>query len=212
MDGDVARLPEIVEAAEEFGAMVAVDDAHGEGVLGRGGRGIVDHFGLHGRVDIEIGTMSKAFGVVGGIVAGSATLIDFLRQKARPNLFSSAMTVPDVAANLAAVEIMEESDERVTRLWENGRYLKAEMQRYGFDVGKSETPITPVIVGEAQTAKDLSAALFERGVFATAIVFPTVPRGTARIRVMVSAAHSREDLDEGVAQFVAVGRELGIVG
>ena len=192
--------------------MVAVDDAHGEGVLGRGGRGIVDHFGLHGRVDIEIGTMSKAFGVVGGIVAGSATLIDFLRQKARPNLFSSAMTVPDVAANLAAVEIMEESDERVTRLWENGRYLKAEMQRYGFDVGKSETPITPVIVGEAQTAKDLSAALFERGVFATAIVFPTVPRGTARIRVMVSAAHSREDLDEGIAQFVAVGRELGIVG
>lgn len=192
--------------------MVAVDDAHGEGVLGRGGRGIVDHFGLHGRVDIEIGTMSKAFGVVGGIVAGSATLIDFLRQKARPNLFSSAMTVPDVAANLAAVEIMEESDERVTRLWENGRYLKAEMKRYGFDVGKSETPITPVIVGEAQTAKDLSAALFERGVFATAIVFPTVPRGTARIRVMVSAAHSREDLDEGVAQFVAVGRELGIVG
>ena len=212
MDGDIARLPEIVEAAEEFGAMVAVDDAHGEGVLGRGGRGIVDHFGLHGRVDIEIGTMSKAFGVVGGIVAGSATLIDFLRQKARPNLFSSAMTVPDVAANLAAVEIMEESDERVTRLWENGRYLKAEMKKHGFDIGASETPITPVIVGEAQTAKDLSAALFERGVFATAIVFPTVPRGTARIRVMVSAAHSREDLDEGVAQFVAVGRELGIVG
>ena len=212
MDGDIAKLPEIVEAAEAFGAMVAVDDAHGEGVLGRGGRGIVDHFGLHGRVDIEIGTMSKAFGVVGGIVAGSATLIDFLRQKARPNLFSSAMTVPDVAANLAAVEIMEESDERVKRLWENGRYLKAEMKKHGFDIGASETPITPVIVGEAQTAKDFSSALFERGVFATAIVFPTVPKGTARIRVMVSAAHSREDLDEGVAHFVAVGRELGIVG
>jgi glycine C-acetyltransferase len=211
MDGDIARLPEIVGIAEEFGAMVAVDDAHGEGVLGRGGRGIVDHFHLHGRVDVEIGTMSKAFGVMGGMVAGSSVLVDFLRQKARPNLFSSALTVPDVAANLAAVEIMEESDELVKKLWDNGNYLKAEMKKHGFDVGSSETPITPVIIGEAQAAKDFSAKLFENGVFATAIVFPTVPKGTARIRAMVSAAHSREDLDRGIEIFVTVGRTMGIL-
>jgi glycine C-acetyltransferase len=211
MDGDVAKLPEIVGIAEEFGAIVAVDDAHGEGVLGRGGRGIVDHFHLHGRVDVEIGTMSKAFGVMGGMVAGSAVLVDFLRQKARPNLFSSALTVPDVAANLAAVEIMEESDELVKKLWDNGNYLKAEMKKHGFDVGSSETPITPVIIGEAQAAKDFSAKLFENGVFATAIVFPTVPQGTARIRAMVSAAHSRDDLDRGVEVFATVGRAMGII-
>jgi glycine C-acetyltransferase len=211
MDGDIARLPEIVEIAEEFGVIVAVDDAHGEGVLGRGGRGIVDHFGLHGRVDVEIGTMSKAFGVMGGIVAGSAVLIDFLRQKARTNLFSSALTVPDVAANLAAVEIMEASDEAVKKLWSNGDFLKAELKAKGFDVGKSETPITPVIIGEAQAAKDFSARLFENGVFATAIVFPTVPKGTARIRAMVSAAHSKEDLEKAVEVFVKVGKEMGIL-
>jgi glycine C-acetyltransferase len=211
MDGDIARLPEIVKIAEEFGAMVAVDDAHGEGVLGEGGRGIVDHFHLHGRVDVEIGTMSKAFGVMGGIVAGSATLIDYLRQKARPNLFSSALTVPDVEANMAAVEIMEESDELVKKLWSNGAYLKAEMKKRGFDIGHSETPITPVIVGEAQTAKDFSARLFEESVFATAIVFPTVPKGTARIRAMVSAAHSKEDLDKGIETFVSVGKKIGVI-
>jgi glycine C-acetyltransferase len=211
MDGDVAKLPEIVKIAEEFGAMVAVDDAHGEGVLGRGGRGIVDHFHLHGKVDVEIGTMSKAFGVMGGMVAGSATLIEYLRQKARPNLFSSALTVPDVAANLAAVEIMEESDELVKKLWSNGDYLKAELKKRGFDVGHSETPITPVIIGEAQAAKDFSVKLFEHGVFATAIVFPTVPKGTARIRAMVSAAHSGEDLDRGIETFAAVGREMGVI-
>jgi glycine C-acetyltransferase len=211
MDGDIARLPEIVAIAEESGVMVAVDDAHGEGVLGKGGRGIVDHFGLHGRVDVEIGTMSKAFGVMGGIVAGSATLVDFLRQKARTNLFSSALTVPDVAANLAAVEIMEAGDEAVKKLWSNGDLLKAELKARGFDVGKSETPITPVIIGEAQAAKDFSARLFENGVFATAIVFPTVPKGTARIRAMVSAAHSEEDLKRGIEAFVKVGKEMGIV-
>ena len=211
MDGDIARLPEIVKLAEEYGVMIAVDDAHGEGVLGKGGRGIVDHFHLHGKVDIEIGTMSKAFGVMGGIVAGSQVLIDFLRQKARTNLFSSALTVPDVAANLAAVEIMEASDERVKKLWENGDYLKAGLKAAGFDVGKSETPITPVIIGEAQAAKDFSVKLFENGVFATAIVFPTVPRGTARIRAMVSAAHSKEDLDRGIATFVKVGKEMGVI-
>jgi glycine C-acetyltransferase len=179
--------------------------------LGKGGRGIVDHFGLHGRVDVEIGTMSKAFGVMGGIVAGSAALIDFLRQKARTNLFSSALTVPDVAANLAAVEIMEASDEAVKKLWSNGDFLKAELKARGFDVGKSETPIIPVIIGEAQAAKDFSARLFENGVFATAIVFPTVPKGTARIRAMVSAAHSKEDLKRGVEVFTKVGKEMGIV-
>lgn len=211
MDGDIARLPEIVKIAEEFGAIVAVDDAHGEGVLGKGGRGIVDHFNLHGKVDVEIGTMSKAFGSVGGIVAGSAVLVDFLRQKARPNLFSSAMTVPDVASNLAAVEIMEESDELVRKLWDNGDYFKAKMKSHGFNVGNSETPITPVIIGKAQAAKEFSAKLFEAGVFATAIVFPTVPQGTARIRAMVSAAHSHEDLDKGIDIFLKVGKEMGIV-
>ena len=211
MDGDIARLPEIVKIAEEFNVITAVDDAHGEGVLGRGGRGIVDHFHLHGKVDIEIGTMSKAFGVMGGIVAGSSILVDFLRQKARTNLFSSALTVPDVAANLAAVEIMEGSEDPVKKLWSNGDYLKAGLKAAGFDVGKSETPITPVIIGEAQAAKDFSAKLFENGVFATAIVFPTVPKGTARIRAMVSAAHSKDDLDRGIAAFVKVGREMGVV-
>ena len=155
--------------------------------------------------------MYKAFGVMGGIVAGSAALIDFLRQKARTNLFSSALTVPDTAANLAAVEIMEASDEAVKKLWSNGAFLKAELKANGFDVGKSETPIPPVIIGEAQAAKDFSARLFENGVFATAIVFPTVPKGTARIRAMVSAAHSKEDLKKAVETFVKVGREMGIL-
>ena len=211
MDGDIARLPEIVELAEEFGIIIAVDDAHGEGVLGKGGRGIVDHFHLHGKVDIEIGTMSKAFGVMGGIVAGSSILVDFLRQKARTNLFSSALSVPDVAANMAALEIMQENDDRVKKLWENGDYLKAGLKSHGFNVGNSETPITPVIIGEAQAAKDFSAKLFENGVFATAIVFPTVPKGTARVRAMVSAVHSKEDLDKGIATFVKVGKEMGVI-
>jgi glycine C-acetyltransferase len=211
MDGDIARLPEIVEIAKEFGVITTVDDAHGEGVLGKGGRGIVDHFHLHGKVDVEIGTMSKAFGVMGGMVAGSAVLVDFLRQKARTNLFSSALTVPDVAANLAAVEIMEAGDEEVKKLWENGDYLKSALKAAGFYVGKSQTPITPVIVYEAQAAKAFSAALFENGVFATAIVFPTVPKGTARIRAMVSAAHTKADLERGVAAFVKVGKEMGII-
>lgn len=211
MDGDIAKLPEIVEICEKYGVIVAVDDAHGEGVLGRGGRGIVDHFGLHGRVDVEVGTMSKAFGVMGGVIAGSTTLIDYIRQKARPNLFSSALTVPDVAANLASVDILEESEELVTRLRENGDFLKKELSAIGFNTGNSETPITPVIIGEAQDAKTFSAKLFENGVFATAIVFPTVPRGTARIRCMVSAAHSKNDLSLAVERFAKVGREMGII-
>jgi len=155
--------------------------------------------------------MSKAFGVMGGVVAGSSVLIDYLRQKARPNLFSSALTVPDVAACQAAVDILESSDELVTRLWDNGKYLKKELSTIGFDTGNSETPITPVIIGEAQDAKTFSAKLFENGVFATAIVFPTVPRGTARIRCMVSAAHSKDDLAQAVERFAKVGREMGVI-
>ncbi|MDR1740711.1 MAG: glycine C-acetyltransferase [Synergistaceae bacterium] len=211
MDGDIAKLPYIVEAAEDFDAMVAVDDAHGEGVLGRGGRGIVNYFGLHGRVDVEVGTMSKAFGVMGGVVAGKATLIEFLRHSARPNLFSSALTVPDVAANLAAVEIMEEDDSLVRKLWDNGDYLKDALEARGFDTAHSETPITPVIIGDEEAAKEFSRALFERDVFATAITFPTVPRGTARIRAMVSAAHSHSDLDFGANMFAEVGVTMGII-
>ncbi|MFZ2360647.1 MAG: glycine C-acetyltransferase [Anaerolineae bacterium] len=211
MDGDIAPLPQIVELAEEFSAITIVDDAHGEGVLGRGGRGIVDHFGLHGRVDVEIGTLSKAFGVVGGIVAGSQTLVDWLKQRGRPILFSSAMTVPDVAACIEAVDILSESTELVDRLWDNARTFKAEMQRLGFDIGRSQTPITPVILGEERLAQQFSKRLYEEGVFGTAITFPTVPRGMARIRVMISAAHSKEDLDAGLAVFSKVGRELGVI-
>lgn len=209
MDGDVAPLPDLVEAAEAYGAMIMVDDAHGEGVLGRGGRGIVDHFGLHGRVDVEVGTLSKAFGVVGGFISGTAELIDYLRQKARPNLFSSALTIPDVAANLASVEILRESDELVRKLWSNGRLFKELMKNYGFDIGHSETPITPVMLGEAAVAKEFSARLFEEGIFAQAIAFPTVPKGSARIRVMVSAAHEPADLERAAEVFAKIAREMG---
>jgi len=211
MDGDLAPLPGIVEAAEEYGAMVMVDDAHGEGVLGSHGRGIVDHFGLHGRVDIEAGTMSKAFGVVGGYVAGSAEIVEYLRQRARPFLFSSAATPPDVAACIAAVDILQESDAPVKKLWENADYFKKGMQDLGFDTGHSETPITPVMLGEAKTAWDFSKRLFDEDIFATAIAFPTVPKGKARIRVMLSAAHSKDDLDFALEKFAVVGRELGVI-
>jgi len=211
MDGDIAPLPDLVEAAEDYGAMIMVDDAHGEGVLGRGGRGIVDHFGLHGRVDVEVGTLSKAFGVVGGFISGTAELVDYLRQKARPNLFSSALTVPDVAANLASVEILQESDELVRKLWSNGNLFKERMKEYGFNIGRSQTPITPVILGEAAVAKAFSARLFEEGIFAQAIAFPTVPKGTARIRVMVSAAHDPSDLEMAAEVFASVAREMNLL-
>ncbi len=211
MDGDIAPLPGLVEVAERFNAMIMVDDAHGEGVLGENGRGAVDHFHMHGRVDVEIGTLSKAFGVMGGFVAGKRIIIEHLRQKGRPFLFSSALTPADVAACSAAVEILESSDELVQKLWSNARYFKKKMQAAGFDAGKSETPITPVILGEAKTAQEFSRKLFERGVFAMAIGFPTVPIGKARIRVMISAAHSEQDLDFGVNQFVAIGQSLGII-
>jgi len=211
MDGDVAPLPEIHAVAQEYGFLLMVDDAHGEGVLGRGGRGIVDHFGLHGKVDIEVGTLSKAFGVVGGVVAGSRTIVDWLRQRGRPFLFSSAMTVPDVAACLAALDVLEESTDLVERVWENTEYFKREMQGLGFDTGASTSPITPIMLGEAPLAQDFSRRLFEHGVFAVAIGFPTVPRGKARIRVMISAAHTHADLDQGLSAFENVGRELKII-
>ena len=211
MDGDIAPLPELYEVAREHEILLMVDDAHGEGVLGRGGRGIVDHFDLHGKVDIEVGTMSKAFGVVGGIVAGKQVIIDWLRQRGRPFLFSSAMTVPDVAACLEAVDILEQSDELVTRLWSNADFFKQEMKTLGFDIGSSVTPIVPVMLGEAPVAQEFSRKLLEKGVFAMAIGYPTVPKGKARIRVMNSAAHSQNDLEQALAAFESVGKELGVI-
>ena len=211
MDGDVAPLDEIYQVSQGYEAVLMVDDAHGEGVLGKGGRGIVDHYGLHGKVEVEIGTLSKAFGVVGGVVAGNPLVVEWLSQRGRPFLFSSAMTVPDVAACLAAVDILEESTELVDKLWEITRYFKKEMQDLGFDTGMSTTPITPVMLGEAPLAQEFSRELFSAGVFAMAIGFPTVPRGKARIRVMISAAHEQEDLDQGLAAFASVGRKLGVI-
>jgi glycine C-acetyltransferase len=213
MDGDVAPLPEIYEVARDEDMLLMVDDAHGEGVLGRGGRGIVDHFGLHGKVDIEVGTLSKAFGVVGGVVAGKQVIVDWLRQRGRPFLFSSAVTAPDAAACIAALDLLEASTELVDKLWDNARYFKAEMKRLGFDTGLSTTPITPVMLGEAPLAQQFSRALFDapRGVFAMAIGFPTVPKGKARLRVMISAAHSRDDLDTGLEAFAKVGKELRVI-
>ncbi len=211
MDGDIAPLDRLSEVAERYGVLTMVDDAHGEGVLGHGGRGIVDHFGLHGVFDLEIGTLSKAFGVVGGVIAGKQAIVDYIRQKARPFLFSSAVTPADTAACLAAVDLLEESEELVARLWENARYFKAAMQRLGFDTGRSETPIVPVMLGDAGLAKEFSRRLFDAGVFAMSIGFPTVPRGLARIRVMNTAAHSQADLDEGLAAFAQVGRDLGVI-
>jgi len=211
MDGDIAPLDKIIEVAEDHDILLMVDDAHGEGVLGKGGRGIVDHFDLHGRVDVEIGTLSKAFGVVGGLVSGKQVIVDWLRQRGRPFLFSSAMTVPDTAACIEAVNVLEESTELVDRLWDNAAIFRQAMQQMGFDTGFSQTPIVPVMLGEAPLAQAFSRRLFEEGVFAMAIGFPTVPRGKARIRVMNSAAHGRDDLEQALETFNQVGRELGVI-
>ncbi len=191
--------------------MTMVDDAHGEGVLGEGGRGIVDHFKLHGQVDVEVGTFSKAFGVVGGVVAGNAKIIEWLRQRGRPFLFSSAVTVPDVAACLASVDLLEESTELVDRLWANARFFQEEMRKLGFDTGATQTPpITPVMLGDVQLAREFSRKLMDEGIFAGALGFPTVPRGgKARIRVMISAAHSQEHLEQALDAFDRVGKMLG---
>jgi glycine C-acetyltransferase len=211
MDGDIAPLDKLYEVCEKYGVITMVDDAHGEGVVGRGGRGIVDHFGLHGKFDVEIGTLSKAFGVVGGVIAGKKVLVDWMRQRGRPFLFSSAATAADTAACLAAVDLLEASTELVDRLWANAKLFKAEMAKLGFNTGHSATPITPVILGENQVAQQFSRKLFERGIFAMPIVFPTVPKGTARIRVMISAAHTPSDLEQGLEAFQSVGKELGVI-
>jgi glycine C-acetyltransferase len=211
MDGEIAPLPEIVAIARRYEALVMVDDAHGEGVLGRGGRGITDHFGLHGQIDIEIGTLSKAFGVIGGYVAGSRVLIDYLGQRARPFLFSSATTAADVAACIAAVDVLHESPQVVQQLWENTRYFQQALRALGFDLGRTQTPITPLMIGDAQRAKRFSAALFQARLLAQAVAFPTVPRGTARLRLMLSAVHTRADLDEAVQTLARVGKDCQIV-
>lgn len=211
MDGDYAPLDKLVDVAEAYDLMLMVDDAHGEGVLGEGGRGIVDHFKLHGRVDVEVGTFSKAFGVMGGVVAGKTNIIEWLRQRGRPFLFSSALTVPDTAACLAAVDILEESTELVDKLWSNAAYFQKEMRALGFDTGVTQTPITPVMLGEVQLAREFSRKLFDEQVFAMSLGFPTVPQGKARIRVMISATHSRSDLDQALESFKKVGEELGVL-
>ena len=211
MDGDIAPLPYIVELAEKYGAITMVDDAHGEGVLGDFGRGIVDYFHLEGKVDIDVGTLSKAFGVVGGYVAGSKVLVDYMKQRARPFLFSTPMSPADAAALIKVVDILSKDDMLVKKLWENGNYIKAKLNSFGFNTGHSQTPITPVIIGDEKTTMDFSRMLFEEGVFAQGIVYPTVAKGSARIRVMVSAAHTKEDIDFGVEKFVLIGRKLGVI-
>jgi len=211
MDGDIAPLDDIMTVADRYDLITVVDDAHGEGVLGRGGRGIVNHFGLTGRFDVEIGTLSKAFGVVGGYAAGSRETINWFKQKARPFLFSTGLSPADVAASMAAVRVLQESDELVKRLWDNAAYFKENMRALGYDTGMSRTPITPVMIGDASKSSELSRRLFAEGVFAQSIGYPTVARGKARIRAMISAAHSREDLDYGLERFAKAGRDLGVI-
>ena len=211
MDGDIAPLPDLVAAAEEFGAIMMVDDAHASGVLGRQGRGTVDHFNLHGRVHIQVGTLSKAFGGLGGYVAGSQVLADYLIHRARPLLFSTSYPPSVAASALAAVRLVQEEEGIIARLWENTRFFKEGLRRLGFDTGGSETPITPVIVGDEARAMHLSDRLFEHGVFALGIAFPTVPRGKARVRTIVTAGHTREHLDRALDAFARAGRELGII-
>jgi glycine C-acetyltransferase len=211
MDGDIAPLPGIVAAAEEFGAAVMIDDAHASGVLGRNGRGTVDHFGLHGRVHIQVGTMSKAMGVLGGYVAGSGALRDMLIQRARPFLFSTSHPPAVAAACVAAIHVLRDEPELIDKLWANTVYFKGELRRLGFDTGASETPITPVMMGESAMAQRFSGRLFEEGVFAQAVVYPTVALDAARIRTIVTARHSTEQLDRCLEAFDRVGRELGLV-
>ncbi len=210
MDGDIAPLPDLVEVAERRGAIMMVDDAHASGVLGAGGAGTVDHFGLHGRVDIQVGTLSKAIGVLGGFIAGPAHLIEWLRQRGRPYLFSTSTPPAVAAACLEALGVMRDEPERLERLWTNTARSKEGLAGLGFDTGGSETPITPVITSDESTAQAFAAALFDAGVFAPAIVFPTVAKGRARVRTIVTADHTDDDLDEAIAIFGRVGRELGL--
>ncbi len=211
MDGDLAPLPEIVKLAKQYDCLTMVDDAHGEGVMGKGGRGIVNHFDLVGEIDIEVGSLSKAFSVLGGFIAGKKTLVDFYNQKARQRLFSIALTIPDTAAALEAVKILQESDSLVKTLWDNTTYLRSKLQKLGFNTGSSQTPITPVMMPSEEVAKEFSARLFEEGVFATPIVFPMVSKGKARIRVIPSASHEKKDLDFGIVAFEKVAKNLNVL-
>lgn len=210
MDGDIAKLPEIVEIAKEFDLITYVDDAHGSGVTGKG-KGTVKHFGLEKEIDFQIGTLSKAIGVVGGYVAGKKNLIDWLKVRSRPFLFSTALPPGDVAAITAAVQMLIDSTELHDKLWENGDYLKSGLAKLGFNIGESETPITPCIIGDEKLTQEFSQRLFEEGVYAKSIVFPTVPKGTGRVRNMPTAAHTKEMLDNALAIYEKVGRELGVI-
>src|SRR5690625_3199610 len=210
MDGDVAKLPEIVEIAEEFDLITYVDDAHGSGVLGKGA-GTVKHFGLEDKIDFQMGTLSKAIGVIGGYVAGKQNLIDYLKVASRPFLFSTAVSPADAAASIKAVELLMESTELYEKLWENSQYFKEGLAKLGFNIGDSETPITPCIIGDEKDTQTFSKKLYEQGVYAKAIVFPTVPRGTGRVRNMPTAAHTKEMLDEALAVYEKVGKEMGLI-
>ena len=211
MDGDIGSLPGLCDLADEFGCIMMVDDAHASGVFGRNGRGTVDHFNLHGRVDIQVGTLSKAIGALGGYVAGSRALIEFLYHRARPFLFSTSHPPAVAAACLAAIDVLEAEPQWIDRLWNNTRFFKDGLRAHGFDTGLSESPITPVIAGDGALAMKLSDRLFEEGVFAQGIAFPTVPKGKARVRTIVTATHGRDELQYALDCFEKVGRELGII-
>jgi glycine C-acetyltransferase len=211
MDGDLGPLPELCDLAEQTGCIMMVDDAHASGVFGKNGRGTIDHFSVHGRVDIQVGTLSKAIGALGGYVAGNSALIDFLYHRARPFLFSTSHPPAVVAACMAAIDVLMEEPELIERLWDNTRFFKEGLQRLGFDTGMSESPITPVIAGEGAQAMQLSDKLFARGVFAQGIAFPTVARDKARVRTIVTATHTRDELQFALDAFAAVGREIGLI-
>lgn len=211
MDGDIAPLPGIVELAEKYECMTYVDDAHGSGVLGESGRGTVDHFNLHGRVDFSIGTLSKAIGVVGGYVAGSKTMYEWLIHRARPVLFSTSLMPAAVGAVTESIKMLMESTEHTDRLWDNAKYFKEKLGQLGFNTGHSETPITPVIIGDEAKTMEFSRKLLENGVFVSGIVFPTVPKGTGRVRCMVTAGHTKDQLDQAVEAFKKTGEEMGLL-
>ena len=210
MDGDIARLPEIIPIVEKYGLITYVDDAHGSGVTGKGA-GTVKHFGLSDKIDMQMGTLSKAIGVVGGYVAGSKTLIDWLKARSRPFLFSTSLTPGAAAAALASITLMQEHPELVEKVWENANYFKEELKKVGYNIGMSETPITPVILGDEKVTQTFSKKLIEHGIYAKPIVYPTVPLGTGRIRNMPTAEHTREMLDEAVAVYQKIGKEMEII-
>ncbi|GGK13122.1 hypothetical protein GCM10010965_02660 [Caldalkalibacillus thermarum] len=211
MDGNIAPLPDIVDLCEKYDALVMVDDAHASGVLGKNGRGTVDHFNLHGRVHIQVGTLSKAIGVLGGYVASTQTVRDYLIHRARPFLFSTSHPPAVTAACLAAIEVLLEEPELIDRLWDNTKFFKNSLQQLGFDTGNSETPITPVIIGDGAKCMRFSDELFEAGIFAQGIVYPTVPKGSARIRTIVTASHSKRELEQALDAFEKVGKKLGVI-